>query len=138
VSKQTVVFTSDDLGPVLAALDQRGWVNLQPDVEDAPPPPPAGWFGSVFSNRGPALPLATWHPGERSAGIEHSTGPKVARRVDVPTGWRVIQDHPRRGLVVRVPAEVADAEVLGWLVELGEALSQVPTSGRWIAEVHSP
>jgi hypothetical protein len=82
--------------------------------------------------------LATWHPGERSAGIEHSTGPKVARRVDVPTGWRVIQDHPRRGLVVRVPAEVADAEVLRWLVELGEALSQVPTSGRWIAEVHSP
>ncbi|MCU1379418.1 MAG: hypothetical protein JWN29_2401 [Acidimicrobiales bacterium] len=138
MNKQIVRFTSDDVGPVLAALDPRGWVNLQPDVEDAPPPPPPGWFGSVFSNRGPALPLATWYPGERSAGIEHNTGPKLASRIDVPVGWRVTQDHPRRGLVVRVPAEIADAEVLRWLVDLGEALSAVPTSGQWIAEIHTP
>lgn len=135
--KRTVTFDPADLSPVVEALDQHGWVNLWPDVEDGRPAPSTGWVASVFSSRGSTVPLATWHPGERSAGIEHETGPKLARRISVPTGWKVMQDHPRRGLVVHVPRQVDDLDVLRWLVDLGTDLCPVPTEGRWIAELHS-
>jgi hypothetical protein len=138
MKKVTVAFTADDLAPVEAALDPAGWVNLEPDVDDPPPEPRKGWFGSVFSNRGPMLPFATWHPGERSAGLQHDTGPKLARRVEIPPGWRVAHDHPRRGLVLRVPEGVTDAEVLRWLVDTGEALSPIETFRKWHAVVVTP
>ena len=138
MNKTEIAFAADDVAPVAAALDPGGWVNLVPDVDEAPPSPPPGWFGSVFSNRGPGLPFATWHPGERSAGMQHASGPKLARRISVPAGWRVMHDHPRRGLVVHVPDGVGDLEVLRWLVDLGESLSPVPTLGRWVAVVYAP
>jgi len=134
---ETIAFAAADPAAVVAAVDARGWVNLRPDVDDLPPPP-RGWFGNVFSNSGPAVPMATWHPGERLAGIEHGTGSRLGGRAPVPPGWRVVQDHPRRGFVVHVPQAVTEAEVVRWLVELGEALSPVPTGGRWTAEVFSP
>lgn len=126
-----------DLGPLLDVLDPAGWVNLRPaiDPDDDPGEPSSGLF-ALFSARGPAVPLCTWHPGERSMGIEHGTGPKVARRLDLPPGWRVAQDHPRRGLVVVVPLGVPDAEALAWLVEAGTQLCPVPTTRTWVAEVH--
>ena len=133
----TITFTADDPGPAVAAVDAAGWINLRPDLDELPPPP-RGWFGNVFSNRGPAAPLATWHPGERAAGIEHGIGSKLGDRADVPAGWRVVQDHPRRGLVVQVPTGVDDADVVRWLVDLGERLSPLPTGGRWTAVVFSP
>jgi hypothetical protein len=136
-TKTEVPFTADDLAPVLNAIDRAGWVNLQPDVEDPPPDPRPGWFGSVFSNRGPGLPIATWHPGERSAGVQHPTTKKVDR-TEVPAGWAIKQNHPRRGLVVQVPAEVSDVDVVRWLVDLGEKLSPIPTHGKWRAVVFSP
>jgi hypothetical protein len=136
-NKTEVSFTIDDLAPLVAAVDPAGWVNFEPDVEDPPPDPPQGWFGNVFSSRGPGMPMATWHPGERSAGLEHPGTSKVDR-AEVPVGWVIRQNHPRRGLVVRVPAEVADADVLRWLVDLGEKLSPVPTHGKWHAVVFSP
>jgi hypothetical protein len=138
MKKVDVAFSADDVSPVVAALDPAGWVNLEPDIEDPPPPPGRGWVASIFSNRGPMPTFATWHPGERSAGIQHNTGPKLARRVAVPAGWRVVQDHPRRGLVVRVPEGVADEQVLRWLVDLGEELTQVDTDRKWHAVVHTP
>ena len=135
--KTTIPFAADDPSAAVAAIDPRGWVNLRPDLDDVPPPS-RGWVGNVFSNRGPAVPMATWHPGDRAAGIEHGTGSKLGGGVLVPAGWRVVQDHPRRGLVVRVPDDVEDAEVVRWLVELGEQLSPLPTAGRWTAVVFSP
>lgn len=138
MNRTEVRFRADDLTAVVAALDPAGWVNLRPDVEDAPPDPPRGWFGNVFSNRGPGLPVLTWHPGERSAGIQHSTGPRLARRVELPAGWRVLHDHPRRGLVVHVPAGVADVAVLRWLLGRGEELSPIDTDGAWVAVVYHP
>jgi len=130
------VFEPADLGPVLDALGERGWVNLQPEVADIEEADRPGSFG-IFSSRGPVVPFATWHRGERSAGIQHGTGPKVARRIDVPEGWRVMQDHPKRGLVVRVPPGVPDDEVLRWLLATGEQLCPAPLLGRWVAEVHT-
>lgn len=141
MNKQVITFSPDDPGDVLDAvahLGDRGWVNVRPEVDDPPDPPSRGWFGSVFGSRGPVVPLATWHPGERSAGVQHDTGSRLARRVDVPAGWRVVQDHPRRGLVLRVPAGVVDADVLAWLVAVGTDLCPVPGSGRWIAEILTP
>lgn len=134
--KQIIVFQPPDLAPVLAALDARGWVNLQPEVADIEEADRPSTFG-IFGSRGPVVPFATWHAGERSAGIQHGTGPKVARRLDIPPGWRVVQDHPKRGLVVRVPEGVPQEEVLRWLLATGEALCPVPLLGRWVAEVHS-
>ena len=132
-----VVFEPGDLAPVLAALSPSGWVNLQPDVDtDAPPPRTAGVFG-VFSARGPAVPFCTWHPGERSVGIQHGTGPKLGRRIDVPPGWRITQDHPKRGVVVRVADGTTDADAIGWLIRTAGPLCEVPLLGRWVAEVHS-
>jgi len=138
VTVEVVVFDAGDLTPVLAALDGRGWVNLQPEVDEtAESPAPSALF-SIFGARGPAVPFATWHPGERAAGIQHGTGPKVARRIDVPGGWRVVQDHPKRGLVLRVPVGVDDATVLRWLLVTGASLCPLPLLGRWVAEVHGP
>jgi hypothetical protein len=75
-----------------------------------------------------------------SLGIQHSTGPKVVARLasldlPLPQGWRWQQDHPRRGLVVRVPADVAHAVQLDWLLRAGAALSIVPLTGEWEARI---
>lgn len=133
-----VVFEPDDLSPVLAALSPQGWVNLQPEVDtDAEPPAGATGLFGLFSGRGPAVPFCTWHPGERSVGIQHGRGPKLARVIDIPTGWRVVQDHPKRGLVLRVADDTTDADALGWLVRTATPLCDLPLLGRWVAEVHS-
>jgi len=134
---KVIVFQPDDVGEVLAALRPDGWVNLQPEVDaDAEPESrPSALFG-VFGARGPAVPFCTWLPGERSVGIEHGTGPKLKERVDLPSGWRVVQDHPKRGLVARVAPDTTDAEAIGWLVRSAEPLCALPLLGRWIAEVH--
>jgi hypothetical protein len=133
-----VVFTPPDLSEVLA-LGDVSWINLQPEVDETGAEELAatgsGYFG-VFGARGPVVPFSTWHRRDRSAGIQHATGPKVARRVDVPQGWRVAQDHPKRGLVVRPPDDVTDEQVLTWLVATASRLCPLPLLGRWVAEVH--
>jgi hypothetical protein len=131
-----VEVTPPDYAPVLAALVPKGWVNLRPAVDpDDDPGLPSNALLGMFGARGPAVPLCTWHPGDRLAGVEHGTGPKVARRIEVPAGWRVVQDHPRRGLVVKVPDEMSTEQVLAWLVATGTALCLVPFPGTWIADV---
>ena len=133
-----VVFQPDDLAPVLAALSSNGWVNLQPEVDtDAEPPASATGLFGLFSGRGPAVPFCTWHPGERSVGIQHGRGPKLARSIDIPAGWRVVQDHPKRGIVLRVADGTTDSEALTWLVHTAAGLCDVPMLGRWVAEVHT-
>lgn len=132
-----VVFTPPDLSTVLAHADAR-WINLQPEVDDSGAEEldgGSGYFG-VFGARGPVVPFSTWHREDRSAGIQHATGPKVAKRIDVPDGWRVAQDHPKRGLVVRPPADVSDEDVLTWLIATASRLCPLPLLGRWVAEVH--
>jgi hypothetical protein len=134
---EVVVFEPDDLTEVLAALPSNGWVNFQPEVDTdaAPANRPSALFG-LFGARGPAVPFCTWHPGEQSVGIEHGTGPKLAARIDLPAGWRVAQDHPKRGLVVRVTPDTSDAEAIEWLLRTAAPLCELPLLGRWVAEVH--
>jgi len=149
-----LVFRADDPDEVaqvvdrMAALaDGSGWIVLDAAVmsEDAPPP---SLLGGLFSGRGPEAPEASWVPGEPgrrrpeplSVGIRHAAGPKAVRLlagagVAVPAGWRVVQDNPRRGLVIQVPATAPHAEVLRWLLDAGTALATIPRTGRWRARI---
>lgn len=145
----------DDLAPVVARMDElaaaaAGWVNVQPGVapEDVPRAD-AGLF-AVFSGRGPVVPVATWTapsprrrgpPEPEQAGIQHPAGARAAARLAdaglaVPAGWRVVQDHPRRGLVVAIPPGAPHGAVLDWLLRATAELSAVPVTGRWRATVH--
>ena len=63
------------------------------------------------------------------------------RNVAVPLGWRRLQDHPKRGLVLApTPAttpEELDA-VLDWLLRATGALCPVRRTGEWRALVYRP
>lgn len=143
----------DDLGPLAAVLDDltaagAGWVNLTPEVEPGAEPPPRTFVALIFSGRGAAVPLVTWtapdRPGGRvSVGIQHGAGPKaLARLADaehaLPAGWTKLNDHPRRGLVLTVPADVAPADVVAWLLGAATVLSPAPLTGHWLAKVFRP
>lgn len=134
----------------LASL-HAGWITLSPQLpaEDEPPPPSP--LAAVFGATGHDAPLCSWVPGRLgrggvkpdALGIQHSTGTRSAARlaergVAVPDGWKVVQDHPRRGLVVQPPIETPLGAMLGWLLRAGAALSRVDFSGRWKARVHAP
>jgi len=132
-----------------AAARGEGWINLEPVVEEGAEPGPAGLFGFLA---GPSheVPTATWVPGRHvpggpakptTVGLQHAAGGRVAARlgelgVPVPDGWRVTQDHPRRGLVASVPATDDPRAVVGWLLRAAEAVCGVPSTGRWRATVH--
>ncbi|HEX5367447.1 MAG TPA: hypothetical protein VFW63_12390 [Acidimicrobiales bacterium] len=144
------------------ATSGAGWVNLSPGLDvDVPPPGPSP-LASLFGSRGPTVPLGTWAPAPRpdaaaSVGIRHGRGPRAigrlaARHVTVPAGWRVVQDHPKRGLVLAVPPRPGEPgpagggpgttlhddldTVLRWLLRATAALCPVPRTGEWRAEVH--
>jgi len=56
------------------------------------------------------------------------------RGLPLPAGWRVTQDHPKRGLVVSAAAD--EAAMLEWLLRAGELLSVVVPTGIWDAAVY--
>jgi len=132
-----------------AAATGTGWINVEPVIEDEHQPFRPGPFAFLA---GPTheIPTATWVPGRHvpgaatkptTIGLQHAGGPRVARKLrdlgmPVPEGWRVTQDHPRRGLVVSVPADCDRRTVLSWLLRATEALCAVPATGRWRASVH--
>lgn len=147
-------FTTDERSVVLAAMADlvtagAGWLNLRPLVEQEDLPPPPG-LASLFSAKGPPLPIATWVPAPRrdgtatgpaSVGLQHPVGRKVATRLveaglRPPATWRGRQDNPRRGLVVEVPADEDPAVVLDWLLRTMVELSPMPLAGEWRAEVY--
>lgn len=154
VDHTSVLFTSDDTDEVLTCMadlaargDGRGWLNLQPWVEDEDRPPTSP-LGRMFSARGPSVPLATWVPQHRrgrsavqaTVGISHPTGRFAVRRladggVVVPPEWVVRQDHTRRGLVFALPPGAGVGEVLTFLLAAMEVLTEVPTDGRWMADL---
>ena len=143
-----VEFDVADVDEVVATMssfaDGSGWLVLQPafDAEDGPRRVPSA---GLFSSKPMAIaPVCTWVPGERTRngidhvalGIEHAARRKVEPLVDVPEGWVVQQDNPRRGLVVAVPPAVPHAEVLRWLLTAATTLTVVPLTGEWRALVY--
>ncbi|CAN5785611.1 hypothetical protein BH24ACT3_BH24ACT3_12370 [soil metagenome] len=134
----------------MADLAQRriGWLNFLPEVdEDALPTPRVpSLFGRA---RQPAVPLTTWLPvpdtrkGRQpiSIGVQHGVSSRVRSLLaeagaPVPDGWLVVQDNPRRGLVLHVPDDARNDEVLDWMMRAAQALCPAPFTGHWLAEVH--
>lgn len=132
------------------AMSGTGWVNIRPIIDREDEPPPPGVF-AIFGGSAHKVPTATWLPGPPGAGgsskpttigLQHGSGPRVVRRLHelglpLPDGWRVTQDHPRRGLVAQAPPGAAEADALAWLVQAAAAVCAVPSTGRWRAEIHT-
>jgi hypothetical protein len=144
---EAVVTRMDDLA---AAADGARWINVGPAVDEDDVPTGSALFG-VFSARGPVIPVGTWIPGHptkrgyehTSIGILHPTGRQAVDRLrdrgtPVPASWVVDQDHPKRGLVLYVPPEAANREVLPTMLALLTTLTPFPFGERWVASVHSP
>ncbi len=130
------------------ATAQHGWITLQPGIDPDDTPPQRSIIGALFAGTGPPVPVCTWvapeatqKPPHVEVGILHQAGPKAVRRlradgVDVPEGWVVLADHPRRGLVIAVHPDSAHADVLDWLIRAGTALTRIPLTGTWQASVY--
>ncbi|MCC6436447.1 MAG: hypothetical protein IT196_15530 [Acidimicrobiales bacterium] len=141
-------FRRSDLAPLARAVEQvlrrgTGWINVQPDLDDVDPR--AHSRPSFFSGRGRVVPLSTFVPssggGEHQVGVEHGAGKHAARQlhdagVAFPDGSRLVQDHPRRGLVIAVPNGTAPTAIAALLVQAGSHLTVVPLGDRWIAEIY--
>ncbi|MEI7859077.1 MAG: hypothetical protein WCI26_04515 [Acidimicrobiales bacterium] len=127
-----------------------GWINIEPviDAEHQPPEPgPFAFFGGSTHK----VPMITWMPGHvptgrspkpTTIGLQHATGPRLASRLrdlghPLATGWKVTQDHPRRGLVAEVPADADNRTVIDWLLNSATVVCQVEMTGRWEAAVHA-
>ena len=108
-------------------------------------------LAAIFGGGNPGVTMCTWvaagqdRRGRNPAklGIMHACGREAAARlrsqdVTLPAGWLVEQDHPRRGLVVQVPAAASPEVVLDWALRAGKALCNVRLTGKWQAEVHFP
>ncbi|HVX22709.1 MAG TPA: hypothetical protein VHB02_15275 [Acidimicrobiales bacterium] len=148
----------DWMGRLARARD--GWINLMPGVVDAGAdagaaeggdPPRPSFFSSLFGSAQPPVTMCTWmpprggrHPGDEvTVGIMHPRGRYAVRQlaergVGLPPGWRVRQDHARRGLVVMAPDVAPDAAVLEWTLRAGAALAAVDLTGSWKARVYLP
>ncbi|MGA2837040.1 MAG: hypothetical protein ABSF84_10630 [Acidimicrobiales bacterium] len=127
-----------------------GWINIEPVIDEEYQPAPPGPFAFLGGSTH-QVPVVTWMPGRTEAGrpakpttvgLQHASGPRVAWRLrdlgrPVPEGWRITQDHPRRGLVAEVPADADNRAVIDWLLEAATTVCQVEMTGRWWAAVHA-
>ncbi len=132
------------------AVQRTGWINVQPVIADEHVPPGPGPFAFLGGSTH-KVPTVTWMPGRRASngtvkpttvGLQHAAGPRLAWKLrdiglPLPDGWRVTQDHPRRGLVAQVPADAEDQAVMEWLLAAATFACTVPTTGRWTASIHA-
>lgn len=147
-------FGPDAVGEVTAVMDSiteahSGWINFEPVVEPELLPAEGSPMFSVFSARGPAVPLGTWtppsvprrgRPEPAMIGLQHPAGTRAKSRLAdcghaVPQGWVVTQDHARKGLVVALPPDVVHADVVTWLIGAATTLCAIPLRGGWRAAV---
>jgi len=129
-----------------------GWINLLPGVpEDEAEAVPGGIFSAFFGNAQPPVSMCTWMPagtararvGEQTVGLLHPRGRYAVSQLDrlgvaVPSGWRVSQDHARRGLILHPGPEALAPDVIDWMLRAGAALAVVPLTGMWRARVYLP
>ncbi len=144
------MFDEQRRGAVVARMSAiagaaSGWVNLSPGLDVDVPPPPRSSLADIFGSRGPVVPLATWAPAHKrtpaSLGVQHGQGPgTIALLADqgivVPEGWRKLQDHPKRGLVLATTPGAGPDDLdaaLAWLLRAAGALCPVPRTGEWRA-----
>lgn len=129
--------------------DGRGWLTIDPAIDERFPPPQQSTFGRLVSGRGPAVPRANWVPANLSrrrpepvsVGILHGTGSKAIDRLaekdlEIPDRWKVVADHSKRGLVAWVPVDIAHLDVLRWTCRASRALTRIPLTDQWRVAVH--
>jgi hypothetical protein len=146
-----VEFQPDRAEEVVAAMESgAGWVNFEPAVDADDVAAAGSATFSLFSARGPIVPLATWTPattqgrGRREPamlGLQHPAGSKAKPLLaelglPVPDGWVVVQDHVRKGLVVALPETVGAEDALRWLLRAARLLSTIPLQGEWRAAIY--
>ena len=129
---------------------RTGWINVRPVIDEEHEPPEPGPFAFLGGSTH-KVPTVTWMPGKRSSdgalkatmvGLQHATGPHLAWKLrdaglPLPEGWRISQDHPRRGLVALVPADADDGFVMDWLLNAATFACTVASTGRWTASIHA-
>ena len=128
------------------ASDRSRWVNLSPRIDPEKVPPRGGAPG-IFSSRGPLIPLATWVPGPlgrkpapSSIGLQHPLGTKAVPTLRelglvAPDGYRVVADHPRRGLVLEAEAPGDVDAVLDFMIRATGGTCPLEFDGWWVAGV---
>ena len=154
---ELIEFRVEDTSAVVGVMNELaaahdGWVNLHPQVRpEDEPPPRTGLTTLLLAGAVHDIPVCTWVAGKYSRqgqqpdsiGIQHAAGTRVLARltsagVGLPEGWRLVQDHPRRGLVVAPATDTDNGAVLTWILEAGMVLSVVRLTGDWNAEVFLP
>src|SRR5690606_29260495 len=145
-----IPFTVEDPTPATGAVADvlasgSGWVNLAPDVE-LEVEPRRHLFAAIFSSRGPELPLATislagTDDGSLAIGLQHAGGTRALEVLaraghELPTRWRKVSDHPRRGLVVSAPTESDPVQLIRWLVDAAVVLTRMDLDEGWVARVY--
>lgn len=120
-----------------------GWINAHPSHDELDQRALAR--PGFFAARGPTVPLGTFVVGSGSAahqlGLEHAGGRGALRLlqqagVALPPGTRLVQDHPRRGLIFALAADTDPAAVAALLVEAAVQLTPIPLPQRWLAEIY--
>ncbi len=145
-----VAFAPDDPAALTQVIDQlssagHGGVNVYPGVDPAVlPGEREGWL-AIFTNRGPGLPQATYvavaPPGRATLGLRHGLGTTVTKHlteegVVTPDAWRKLNDHPKRGLVLSLPADIAPGAVAGWVVAALDAVVPAKPDRDWVLETY--
>ncbi len=147
---EEVEFLPSERGEVVERMQDMarrhaGWVNFSPVLPEGVEAPRQGLL-RFLGARGPEALMATWVPGERgkqgygpaTVGVQHATGCRLvagkgALGLAVPDGWRVVQDHPTRGLVAQVPDDADLDDVVGWLLVTATEATSLPLTGKWRA-----
>ena len=102
---------ADEMRSFAEGADGKRWLNVVPDADDTEIHT-GSIFWRMFSSRGPVIPQLTWvpaHPGKNGVepaqvGLAHATGRQAldrlaGRGISVPSGFRPIQDHQKRGVI---------------------------------------
>jgi len=153
---ERVEFSVHELTQLVACMARLagagdGWINLIPRIADDDERPTTLGFLALFGGGGIGVTMCTWIPGsldrrgriQASLGITHLTGQRAAGRlgslaVAIPETWLVEQDHPRRGLILRVPSDEPHEQVLVWALRAVGALSAPRPIRRWQADIYLP
>jgi hypothetical protein len=158
VDRQLVEFTRDDFSEVVELIRRvvdagAGWVNIEPILDEEAmdevqrTTPPA--VIRLFSGRGGKIPFGTFVAGDKrkggvgQLGLEHGAGPRVVPQlreagIALPEGWRIRQDHGKRGIVCDVPPTEDPTVIVQWIVAAAMQLTEVRLSGWWTAVIHTP
>jgi len=138
---ERVEFSSEEFSAVIESMEKLaqagdGWINLIPQIDDHEEKSTSLGFFTLLSGGGMGVTMCTWIPrahdhsgrDQPSLGITHATGHRAgaelyAHAVAIPEAWFVEQDHPRRGLVLRVPNDEPNDQVLTWSLKAMRVLS---------------